>query len=170
MWWDLTLVNNEQHSTATPTASWACKHPLIFLLGSIQIRFLCLILSLQLDALILCVLACFSWDVCRVNIYVEAHCLWLQLSDPVMLPKHYLQQLAHCGPHAGSPATTEWTLDPKKREFLSPGFYLYYYATHICCTGSKQSAKLALCIHCHPLSLGLFMKVPWGNVLSWPLN
>lgn len=57
MWWDLTLVNNEQHSTATPTASWACKHPLIFLLGSIQIRFLCLILSLQLDALILCVLA-----------------------------------------------------------------------------------------------------------------
>lgn len=87
-----------------------------------------------------------SWDVRRVNIYVEAHCLWLQSPGPALLSERYLQWLTLCGPCACSSATTEWTLDPETDGFSSPTAFLYY-ATHICCWGSRQGVKLALCLH-----------------------
>ncbi len=112
------------HSTLTPTVYWACNHPST-LLTSIQIRSQS---SQNSDSLVLWrVKGLESWDVRRVNIYVEAHCLWLQLPGPALLSERCLQWLALCGPCARSPATTERTLDPETDGFSSPLPFLLFY-------------------------------------------
>lgn len=43
---------------------------------------------------------------------------------------------------------------PWNRWFFFPGC-LFYYANHICCSGSRRRVELAACMHSQPLSLGL---------------
>lgn len=51
---------------------------------------------------------------------------------------------------------------PWNRWFFFP-HCLFYYATHICCLGSRQRVKLSVCVHSQSLRLGLWMKPPWDN-------
>lgn len=109
-----------------------------------------------------------SWDVHRVNIYVEAHCLWLQLPGPAVLWALFAV--------AGTPRSL-WMLTCNNCVNSGPSnrWFFFSWRLFLLCyphllSRVKAEGGLTICVHSQLLRCGLYDSEALVVLLNCPIQ